>query len=157
LRSASIRAASSTMGPLHVFTSRADGLIKPNSHPPTRPRVRLLRTRWIVRISACRNNSCLETQRAPRSCAFSGSRFSLHATTSIPKARAIRATSDPMLPRPRIPRILPRMPSPIVRCQPPERTDAVSMMRFRALARMREQSQFYRRAGVIPVCTTSIL
>jgi hypothetical protein len=57
--------SSRTIGPLEVFTSRADGFIKPSSDFPTRPRVRLLSTRWMVRISACRDNSSLETQRAP--------------------------------------------------------------------------------------------
>ena len=44
-----------------------------------------------------------------------------------------------------------------VRCQPPDRTDAVSMMRFRALARMRAQVSSTVGLESYLVCITSML
>ena len=66
-----------------------------------------------------RKSSSLETSRAPQACALSGVRFWLQAITSMPNASPIRATSEPMLPRPRTPSVLPWRLSPIVSCQPP--------------------------------------
>src|SRR5437879_6299414 len=47
-----INACSSTIGPRDALINRAVGFILSSSAAPTRPRVRLLNTRWIVRMSA---------------------------------------------------------------------------------------------------------
>src|SRR5260370_3716613 len=62
-----------------------------------------------------------ERERLPHVCALSAVRFWLQAITSMPNARPIRATSEPILPRPRTPSVLPWRPSPTVSCQPPAR------------------------------------
>ena len=84
--SASIRAASSTIGPRDVFTNLAFGFIRANSGAPIRPLVRPLRTRWTVTTSASRNSVCLSTRVAPAALAFTSVRFWLQAITFIPKA-----------------------------------------------------------------------
>src|SRR5258706_4078136 len=68
---------------------------------------------------------------------FSAVRFSLQAITLMPKACPIRATSPPILPSPSTPNVFPFRSLPILRCQPPERSDAFSAATWRALARMR--------------------
>src|SRR3989454_895720 len=60
-----IKACSSTIGPRDALISRAVGFILSSSAAPTRPRVRLLNTKWIVRMSARANSSSLETRIAP--------------------------------------------------------------------------------------------
>src|SRR5580692_4793258 len=62
--SAAIRSASTTIGPREVFTRRAVGFMIASSGAPTRPRVRLLRTRWTETTSARLNNCSLETNSA---------------------------------------------------------------------------------------------
>ena len=56
-----IKACSSTIGPRDALTNKAVGFILSSSAAPTRPRVRLLNTKWIVRMSARSNNWSLET------------------------------------------------------------------------------------------------
>jgi hypothetical protein len=56
-----MRADSSTIGPRDVLISNAVGFISPSSAAPTRPRVRPLSTRWMVRTSARLKNSSLDT------------------------------------------------------------------------------------------------
>jgi len=51
-----IKACSSTIGPRDALINQAVGFILSSSAAPTRPRVRLLNTKWIVRMSA-RSNS----------------------------------------------------------------------------------------------------
>ena len=46
-----IKASSSTIGPRDALINRAVGFILSSSAAPTSPRVRLLNTKWIVRIS----------------------------------------------------------------------------------------------------------
>src|SRR6266852_4441236 len=45
------KACSSTIGPREALINQAVGFILSNSVAPTRPRVRLLNTKWIVRMS----------------------------------------------------------------------------------------------------------
>src|ERR1700722_18464258 len=59
-------------GPRDALISRAVGFILCSSAGPTRPRVRLLNTKWIVRMSACSNSWCLETRTVPAALATSG-------------------------------------------------------------------------------------
>src|SRR5580693_26039 len=66
-----IKACSSTIGPRDALTNQAVGFILSSSAAPTRPRVRLLNTKWIVRMSAFSNSSCLETKIAPAAWAVS--------------------------------------------------------------------------------------
>ena len=106
---------------------------------PTRPRVRLLNTKWIVRMSAARTaGPWTPGLRRPlwrplASC--SGSRQS----DCIPKALPTRATCDPIRPSPRTPRVFPRRSAPTVCCQPPDRTELLSVTRCRAEARISAQ------------------
>jgi hypothetical protein len=72
----------------------------------------------------------------------SGSRRSV-----MPKARPIRATSLPILPKPTTVRHLPRRFAPIPLCQPTSRTEPASRSRWRAVARRRAQVSSARRGG----------
>ena len=137
--SASISAASSTMGPREVFTSVAVGFMRASSGRPTRWRVRSESTRWMLTTSAVAKSSSLSTRRAPCSAARSSVRLALQATTSMPKACPTRATRVPMLPRPRSPSVRPSRSAPTAVCQPPARTEATSPGRRRATARMSAQ------------------
>ena len=65
------------------------------------------------------NNSSLLIGNTPSLFALDKSKFSLQATTSIPKALPIFATWDPIFPRPIIPNILPFKSRPMVVCQYP--------------------------------------
>src|SRR5438105_3003639 len=103
-----IKACSSTIGPRDALINRAVGFILSSSAAPTRPRVRLLNTKWIVRISARSNSWSLETRIAPAALAASGVMFWLQAIRFIPKALPTRATCDPIRPSPRTPRVFPR-------------------------------------------------
>ena len=67
--------------------SLADCFITCNSAAPTNPFVLWLRTRWIVRMSALRKSSSLETSRAPHVCALSAVRFWLQAITQRSRSR----------------------------------------------------------------------
>src|SRR5580700_2968869 len=132
-----IKACSSTIGPRDALINQAVGFILFNSVAPTRPRVRLLKTKWIVRMSACSNNWSLETRIAPAALAASGVMFWLQAISFIPKAVPIRATCDPTFPSPRTPKVFPRRSVPTVCCQPPERTELLSVTIWRAEAKIR--------------------
>src|SRR3989442_11951463 len=94
-----IKACSSTIGPRDALINRAVGFILSSSAAPTRPRVRLLNTKWIVRMSARSNSWSLETRIAPAALAASGVMFWLQAIKFIPKALPIRATCDPIPPK----------------------------------------------------------
>src|SRR5882762_1512275 len=87
-----INACSSTIGPRDALINRAVGFILSSSAAPTRPRVRSLNTKWIVRMSACSNSWSLDTRIAPAAVAASGVMFWLQAIRFIPKALPIRAT-----------------------------------------------------------------
>src|SRR6266568_1765416 len=93
-----IKACSSTIGPRDALINRAVGFILSSSAAPTRPRVRLLNTKWIVRMSARSNSWSLETRIAPAALAASGVMFWLQAIRFIPKALPTRATCDPIRP-----------------------------------------------------------
>jgi hypothetical protein len=99
-----IKACSTTIDPRDALINRAIGFILSSSAAPTRPRVRLLNTKWIVRMSAHSNSWSLETRIAPAALAASGVIFWLQAIKFIPKALPIRATYDPIRPSPRTPR-----------------------------------------------------
>src|ERR1700688_4159608 len=118
-----IKACSSTIGPRDALINRAVAFILSSSAAPTRPRVRLLNTKWIVRMSARSNSWSLETKIAPAALAASDVMFCLQAISFIPKALPICATCDPTFPSPRTPRVFPRRSAPTVCCQPPERTE----------------------------------
>src|SRR5882672_11242672 len=93
-----VNAGSSTISPRDALINRAVGFILSSSAAPTRPRVRLLNTTWIVRMSARSNSWSLDTRIAPAAVAASGVMFWLQAIRFIPKALPIRATCDPMRP-----------------------------------------------------------
>src|SRR6266849_7645906 len=118
---------------------------------PTRPRVRLLNTKWIVRISARSNSWPLETRIAPAALAASGVMFWLQAIKFIPKALPTRATCDPIRPSPRTPRVFPRRSVPTVCCQPPERTELLSVTICRAEAKMSAQVNSIVGSDLYPV------
>src|SRR6476619_6368792 len=83
-------------------------LFDDRSAGPTRLRVRLLSTKWIVRMSACSNSWSFETRIAPAALADSGVMFWLQAIRFIPKALPTRATCDPTFPSPSTPKVFPR-------------------------------------------------
>ena len=60
-----INACSSTIDPRDALINQAVGFILSSSAAPTRPRVRLLNTKWIVKMSARSNSWSLETRIAP--------------------------------------------------------------------------------------------
>src|ERR1700676_279471 len=93
-----IKACSSTIGPRDALINQAVGFILSSSAAPTRPRVRLLNTKWIVRMSARSNSWSLETRIAPAALAASDVMFWLQAIRFIPKALPTRATCDPIRP-----------------------------------------------------------
>src|SRR6202049_4942703 len=144
-----IKASSSTIGPRDALINRAVGFILCSSAAPTRPRVRLLNTTWIVRMSARSNSSFLETRIAPAAWAASGVMFWLQAIRFIPKALPTRATCDPMRPSPRTPRVFPRRSAPTVCCHPPDRTELLSLTMCRAEARI--SAQVNSIVGVRPI------
>ncbi len=152
--SASTNAASSTIGPREVFTSNAVGFISASSAAPTIPVERSLSFMWMVSTSDEANSSSLVTWDAPASAAASGVRFWLQAMTVMPKASPMRATRDPMRPRPRMPRVRPASSRPTDVCQPPSRTDRLSATRLRAPARIRAQVSSTVEATVPPVVPT---
>src|ERR1700720_1529958 len=142
---------SSTIGPRDALINRAVGFILSSSADPTRPRVRLLNTKWIVRISARSNSWSLETRIAPAALAASGVMFWLQAIRFIPKALPIRATCDPIRPSPRTPRVFPRRSVPTVCCQLPDRTELLSVTICRAEARISAQVNSIVGSDVYPV------
>src|SRR6267143_1447218 len=119
-------------------------------------RRRLLNTKWIVRMSARSNSSSLETRIAPAALAPSGVRFWLQAIRFIPKALPTRATCDPIRPSPRTPRVFPRRSVPTVCCQPPDRTELLSVTICRADAKISAQVNSIVGSDLYPVCTTAI-
>src|SRR5712664_527365 len=103
-----IKACSSTIGPRDALINQVVGFILSSSAAPTRPRVRLLNTKWIVRMSARSNSRSLETRIAPAALAASGVMCWLQAIRFIPKALPTRATCDPIRPSPRTPSVFQR-------------------------------------------------
>jgi len=127
----------------------------PSPPAPTRPRVRLLNTKWIVRMSARLEQLVLGNQnRAPAALAASwrhgsGSRQS----DSFQKALPIRAPCDPNVsPSPRTPRSLfhgDRCPR--FCCQPPDRTEfALRHDMSRRRPKIQRPGKFDRRVRPIP-------
>ncbi len=146
-----IKACSSTIGPREALINQAVGPILSSSAAPTRPRVRLLNTKWIVRISARSNNWSLETKIAPAALADSGVMFWLQAISFIPKAVPIRATCDPTFPSPRTPKVFPRRSVPTVCCQPSDRTELLSVTIWRAEAKISAQVNSIVGSDLYPV------
>src|SRR5215813_8217299 len=146
-----IKACSSTIGPRDALINQAVGFILSSSAAPTRPRVRLLNTKWIVRMSARANSWSLETRIAPAALAASGVMFWLQAIRFIPKALPIRATCDPIRPSPRTPRVFPRRSVPTVCCQPPDRTELLSVTICRAEAKISAQVNSIVGSDLYPV------
>src|SRR3984893_8648003 len=146
-----IKACSSTIGPRDALITRAVGFILSSCAAPTRPRVRLLNTKLIVRMSARSNSWSLETRIAPAALAVSGVRFWLQAIRFIPKALPIRATCDPIRPSPRTPSVFPRRSVPTVCCQPPDRTELLSVTICRAEARISAQRNWIVGPAEYPV------
>src|SRR5947208_3875473 len=142
--------------PRDVLISRAVGFILSSSAAPTRPRVRALNTKWIVRMSARSNSWSLDTRTAPAAVAASGVMFWLQAIRFIPKALPTRATCDPIRPSPRTPRVFPRRSVPTVCCQPPDRTELPSVTICRAEAKISAQVNSIVGSDLYPVCTTAI-
>src|SRR5260370_1198555 len=118
-----INACSLTIGPRDALINRAVVFILSSSAAPTRPRVRSLNTKWIVRMSARSNRWSLDTRIAPAAVAASGVMFWLQAIRFIPKALPTRATCDPIRPSPRTPRVFRRRSVPTVCCQQTVGTD----------------------------------
>ncbi|GAA3435857.1 hypothetical protein GCM10018954_054640 [Kutzneria kofuensis] len=121
-------ASVSTIAAREVLTSSADGFIAASASASTRPRVRSLNARWIETMSLPANNSSLDSaNRAPTASVRSAVRFWLHASTSMPNARAIVATRVPILPSPSSPSVAPTRSVPMVLCHgPPERNATFS-------------------------------
>jgi hypothetical protein len=128
-RKVSMSACSSTIGPRDVLTSRAVGFMSASSAAPTRPRVRSLRMRWMVTISARRKSSSFVTISAPAAAAVFAVKFWLQAMIYMPNARPMLATWAPTFPRPTTPRTLPSTSLPIEVCQPPARIELLSPTR----------------------------
>src|SRR5258708_5684842 len=63
----------------------------------------------------------------PEASTATGVMFWLQAISFIPKAVPTRATCDPTFPSPRTPRVFPRRSVPTVCCQPPDRTELLSV------------------------------
>src|SRR5258708_38022854 len=74
----------------------------------------------------------------------------------MPKARPILATSDPIRPRPRTPRVFPRSSVPTVLCQPPDRSELLSATMLRALARIRAHVRSIVGSDLYPAWETTI-
>ena len=137
--SALINAASSTIGPRAVLTSSALGFIHSSAWASTRPRLRSLSTRCTDSTSACSNNCCLLTYVTPTCSARSAVRFSLQAITRMPNTWPNCATRWPMLPKPRIPRVLPCRSPPRPCCHWPARRALASFTRSRVAAMISAQ------------------
>src|SRR6202043_1624532 len=132
---------------------QAVGFILSSSEAPTRPRVRLLKIKWIVRMSARSNSWSLDTRIAPAALAASGGMFWLQAIRFIPKALPTRATCDPIRPSPRTPKVFPRRSVPTVCCQPPDRTELLSVTICRAEAKISAQVNSIVGSELYPVWT----
>src|SRR5260221_7528090 len=127
-----------------------------SSAGPTRPRVRLLNTRWIVTKSGLAKQVGLRDQRDARRLGARAVKFWLRAVTFMPKARPILATSVPMLPRPRTPCVLPASSRPTLVCQPPLRTALPSWTRLRALPSIIAHVNSVVGTDAYPVAVTAI-
>jgi len=128
-----IKACSSTIGPRDALINNAVGFILSSSAAPTRPRVRPLNTKWIVRMSACSNSWFLETRIAPA--LWRPRRHVLTPGNQIhSKALPIRATCDPIR-QVQNAQVFPRRSVPTVCCQPPDRTELLSLTMCRARPR----------------------
>ena len=119
-----------------VFTRRAVDFILASLSAPMKPRVSAFSNRWIVATSARARSSSMVTHSTPITAAFSGVRLRDQAITFMPKACPTFATSEPMRPRPMMPRVLPRTPMPTEVCQPPAASEATSFGRLRMKARI---------------------
>src|SRR5260370_22940752 len=69
----------------------------------------------------------------------------------IPKAPPTCATCDPIRPSPRTPRVFPRQSVPTLCCQPPERTDLLSVTICRAEAKISAQVNSIVGSDLYPV------
>ena len=126
LARAAASAASSTIPPRAALTRRLPGFIWASWRGPIRPRVFSVSGAWTVMKSARPRSSSRPTSStlncSARSCGTTGSK----AITSISNPCARLATSVPMLPRPTMPSVFPRISTPVkrARCHSPRRTEA---------------------------------
>src|SRR5216683_7025726 len=88
---------------------------------------------------------------APAALAASGVMFWLQPISFIPKAVPIRATCDPTFPSPRTPKVFPRRSVPTVCCQPPDRTELLSVTIWRAEAKISAQVNSIVGSDLYPV------
>src|SRR6266404_4401798 len=102
-------------------------------------------------VSDRSNRSFLETRIAPAALADSGVMFWLQAIKSIPKALPICATCVPIRPSPKTPRVVPRRSMPTVCCQPPDRTELLSVTICRAEAKISAQVNSIVGSDLYPV------
>lgn len=135
------RASWSTRAAREVLTRYAVGFSRASSRAPMMPRLRSPSFRWRVTTSLSESSASRPgARRAPCSAARSSVRLGLQAATSMPKAAPIRATWEPIRPRPTTPRWRPCRSAPRVDCQgPPVRRAVFSATRLRARPRMRAQ------------------
>ena len=92
---------------------RAPGFIRLNASRPNMYRVFSLSVVCTVITSLCSMSWSSGTRCAPSCSARSRVAFGSNATTSIPNARAYRATRMPTLPSPTIPSVLPSSSIPV--------------------------------------------
>jgi len=92
-RTASISAASSTIGPRDVLIRIAPCFIIAMSGSPISPRERDESTKWMLTASESDKRVSLETKVAPAACARSAVRFSLQAMTVI--SNSLSRQADP--------------------------------------------------------------
>src|SRR5205807_9951393 len=110
-----------------------------------------LDTEWIVKRSARSNSWALDIRNVRRGFGGPGVMFRLQAIRFIPKALPTRATCDPIRPSPRTPRVFPRRSVPTVCCQPPDRTELLSVTICRAEAKISAQVNSIVGSDLYPV------
>src|SRR5437899_9739803 len=124
--SAASSADSSMIPPRAVLIRRAVGFMRASSGVPMRLRLESTSGTCTVTKSACSSSSSRLTSATLNSSARSTETTGSNATTSISRPWARLATSDPTLPRPMTPRVLPRISVPMkfARVHSPRFTDA---------------------------------
>ena len=144
-RSASTSAAWSTIGPRDVFTRIGRGL-----HQPELPRAdepaRALAEFEVhgEHVGLAEQRVLLDPLDPDRGSVLGLRRFWLQATHRMPNTRPNSATRRPILPRPRIPSVLPFTSVPSPTCQPPAATEAAC----RAMPRVTPSTRPQASAGV---------
>src|SRR5688572_18124413 len=134
LTRASSSASRSTSAPRPVFTRMADRFIDDSSLRPRNPRVSGVSRMWSETKSAVFNISSFAAGRAPSERMCASSPRALHASTSMPMARARVTTRAPMAPVPKTPAVLPRHCVSISRGHAPPRISRSIRGIFRPVA-----------------------